>query len=203
MIHSNFPRCFYPTACCKILHYVIFRGRRHDVNKDSPLEVAGLPGSAAANEIMRNVWVCFTNAPRQDPCCNVVLFDCPLSRQGHQSSTGKLRAWLTGCRVGKPEEDGSCSGDEMKKPVNGHKETKTCLCRAEKWVQSLGRECKSAWDAAWCHLTANPHSKGSRDKGRWAKRVWELQESCEKRVQRENRSHCGWDTGTWKRHRMP
>lgn len=208
MIHSNFPRCFYPAACCKILHYVTFRGRRCDVTRDPPLEVAGLPGSVCANEIMRNVWVCFTNAPRREPRCNVVVFDCPLSRQGHQSSTGKFRAWLTGCRAGKPEEDGSSLGDELKKLVNGHKEMKTCLCRAEKWVQSLDRECKSAWDAVWCLLTAihTPRAQETKEDeqrglGSYRKAVGK---GCSgKTGATVAETQLSPDTGTWRRHQMP
>lgn len=38
-------------------------------------------------------------------------------------------------------------------------------------------------------LIHTPRSSG--DKGRWAKRAWELQESCR---EKENRNLCGWDS---------
>lgn len=67
--------------------------------------------------------------------------------------------------AGKHEEDGSFSGAEIKKPVNGHKMAKTGLCKAEIWARSLGRE----WDAAWHLLTANPHSQELRRQRKMSK----------------------------------
>lgn len=88
--HSDFPRCFTPRPAVRSLITLSFT-EGGQINT-LPLEGAGPPGSVVADEIMRNVWVCFTEAPRRDPCCNAVLFDRPLSAPRHQSSTGKLRA---------------------------------------------------------------------------------------------------------------
>lgn len=90
----EFSEALLPHSLLKDLALCNFRGvgGKCGVNKYSPLEVAGLPGSAADDEIMRNVCVCLATAPRLGPGCSAVLFDCPLSTQGHQSSTGKLRA---------------------------------------------------------------------------------------------------------------
>lgn len=85
------------------------------MSKHSPLEVAGLPGSAAVNEIMRNVWVCFAALAAMLFCLTARYLDkdirAPQASSGHDSQAA---------RAGEPQEDGSSLGDELKKPVNGH-----------------------------------------------------------------------------------
>lgn len=95
----EFSKLFYLAVYCTILHCGSSRGQTWHEQTLSP--VKGLPGSVVANEIMRNLWVCFTNTPRCNACCNIVLFDYLLSKQQFQTFAGKLSGWLRDYRIEK------------------------------------------------------------------------------------------------------